>query len=352
MLGVPAAGAPLAASPDGAQIAFSPVWEPGSNPQVAVLDVASGAVTSLGAGMAPRWSPDGAAVAFVRARHVWVARPDGSGARQVSTGPGQHFGAAWTPDGRSIAYVSERREGHHPPRIEIVGRDGGGRRVLRDHAISPAFSHDGRLLAFLGVDRAGEATDIRIFELASGKERRLGVLSAGGLAFSPDDSRLAFVSENNNGTGIAVISTGGGGARDLDGACLPPDAPPLLGCSQFGGYSVPFAGATAPFELIVRNQGAQPSEPVRLQITVRDSNGYRVRGARVRLEIVPAAAAAVPVATGTTYFDGYRPFEIALRTRRLARVRFIVSVLGGRNLVARHVYTCRGLHLPPVRGCR
>jgi Tol biopolymer transport system component len=90
-------------SPDGTRVAFS------SGGTLAVMDLASKQVTSLGltAG-APAWSPLGDLIAYVSATDylnsgaIHVVRPDGSGARVVTTGIGYVGRLDWSPDGKYL----------------------------------------------------------------------------------------------------------------------------------------------------------------------------------------------------------------------------------------------------------
>ena len=68
--------------------------------------------------VSPQFSPDGSRIAFDsdrsgEANEIWVARADGSGARQITNRLGQHQGTPrWSPDGRWIAFDSQRHDGH------------------------------------------------------------------------------------------------------------------------------------------------------------------------------------------------------------------------------------------------
>lgn len=90
-------------SPDGTRVAFS------SGGTLAVMDLASKQATSLGlTASAPAWSPLGDLIAYVSATDyyntgaVHVARPDGSGARVVTTGAGYLGRLDWSPDGKYL----------------------------------------------------------------------------------------------------------------------------------------------------------------------------------------------------------------------------------------------------------
>lgn len=64
--------------------------------------------------ISPAWSPTGDRIAFsagVGFSHIFTVKPDGTGAAQLTTGPGQdqggpaHFDPAWSPDGSRIAFM-------------------------------------------------------------------------------------------------------------------------------------------------------------------------------------------------------------------------------------------------------
>jgi TolB protein len=99
--------------------------------QLWIMDLASGAPTLLVPGayqdIHPDWSPDGEWIAFASDRsgelEIWVVRADGTGLRQVTTGPGAKSWPAWSPDGRKILYTrsAEGKQG-----LWLVEADGSG----------------------------------------------------------------------------------------------------------------------------------------------------------------------------------------------------------------------------------
>ncbi len=107
--------AALLANPEG-QLAFVG----GSNEDdacVQVLDMASGQIRRIGPGQrdgAPRWSPDGAWLAFetqtANGRDIWVVRADGTEGRAVSKLHGWNQTPRWSPDGARLAYAADAEQ--------------------------------------------------------------------------------------------------------------------------------------------------------------------------------------------------------------------------------------------------
>ncbi|PSN80414.1 hypothetical protein C8B47_06590 [filamentous cyanobacterium CCP4] len=80
-------------------------------------------------------APSGNQVAYVTGQHIFVAALDGSSPRRVTQTPGTYGAAgsplAWSPDGTRLAFY----EGSYPfQRLNVVGTDGGDRRVLTPEA--------------------------------------------------------------------------------------------------------------------------------------------------------------------------------------------------------------------------
>ncbi len=109
-------------SPDGGTLLFELVGD------LYTLPVAGGTATRITGGqgydMQPRYSPDGSMIAFVSDRdgseNLWVARADGTGARQLTDTERQSYmSPIWTPDGD---YVLANRGSQ----IWLFHIDGGG----------------------------------------------------------------------------------------------------------------------------------------------------------------------------------------------------------------------------------
>ena len=109
----------------------------------------------------PQFSPDGLHIAFSSMRsgvleEIWLASADGSGAQQLTHGPGtRQTLPAWSPDGRHIAFESIGANGRAD--IWVIPAAGGfPHQVTTDpgEENAPAWSRDGKRIYFLS-DRDG-----------------------------------------------------------------------------------------------------------------------------------------------------------------------------------------------------
>jgi TolB protein len=249
-----AAGRNPAWSPDGTRIAFAATESDNEDIVLLSLDTSKRrrVTTHSSRDFSPQWTPDGAGIAFASSRgdssrvngreygsEIYVMDADGSGARALTShnacglahdGEGKlnSLGsAAWTPDGRRLLYragsckfdcrvcVIDVTEGRVYPLsserpvtafslspdgrsvayssnrgIFVTDLGGGAARALVPDAWGPAWSRDGRRIAFLvsaGPDVHARQYHIETIDPTGGNRQRLTAQAGhyGSLAWSP-----------------------------------------------------------------------------------------------------------------------------------------------------------------------
>jgi TolB protein len=144
--------------------------------------------------------------------YIYVAAADGSSLRRLTAG----VGPAWSRDGRQIAFNG--LDSTSEPPIYVINADGSGQRLLPLRGQGPRWSPDGRQLAY--------STDSGIYVANSdGSNPRKLVGSdspspgevVGGQTWSPDGARIAFVSGNWDDTPfqLYVVNVDGSDIRPL-----------------------------------------------------------------------------------------------------------------------------------------
>ncbi len=176
-------------SPDGERIAF--VSNRTGNEEIFVLNVDTKEAANLtrnpAVDTAPAWSPDGKRIAFASSRlyleldldatgrEILVMNADGSGIHRVPLAGGSYFcSPAWSPDGSLIAFSKWFSDGD---KIFIAEVDGTTCRQLIDAwgmQAYPAWSSDGRYMAFVQYrwpleDLGAFPGNLRILDSQSGR---------------------------------------------------------------------------------------------------------------------------------------------------------------------------------------
>lgn len=195
-------------SPDGARIAFWLQWGRRSDVYVIGSDGAGlQRLTADGHSRAPAWSPDGQRIVFVRQvrrnNEIFAMNADGSNVDQLTSSPGFNLDPAWSPDGSMIAFVSDRRRGN--PDIFTMRADGRDERRLtseRGFDGGPAWGPAGQQIAFASERNGG---GIYLMRADGSGLRRLVAGTSDGPRWSPDGRRIVF--ENQSGArGISIVS--------------------------------------------------------------------------------------------------------------------------------------------------
>jgi dipeptidyl aminopeptidase/acylaminoacyl peptidase len=195
---------------------------------------------------APVVSPSGGKIAWVYnargVRNVWVAEPPGYRGHSVTAyteDDGQEISELrWTPDGHEIVYVrgeGPNGAGEYPnptndpkgaeQQVRVVALEGTAAEKaprLIGEGNQPAVSPKGGLVAFV---RKGQVWSAPL----DGKEKPEQLIHArgqnGGLHWSPDGARLAFVSSRGNHSFVGVYDGAAKSVHYLDASVDHDDAP-------------------------------------------------------------------------------------------------------------------------------
>ncbi|MFZ5520374.1 MAG: Tol-Pal system beta propeller repeat protein TolB [Pseudomonadota bacterium] len=149
-------------------------------------------------------------------RHtLWVADADGEGAQSALASPEPIISPAWSPDGRSLAYVSFERGKANVFVQDILS---GQRKLVanfRGSNSAPAFSPDGRRLA-VTLTQDG-ISQLYTMDVDGGGVRRLTQSNAidTEAAWSPDGASLYFVSDRGGGPQVYRMPASGGSAQRI-----------------------------------------------------------------------------------------------------------------------------------------
>jgi dipeptidyl aminopeptidase/acylaminoacyl peptidase len=214
---------------------------------------------------APAISPDGAWAVVPVTRFdvaqdrgltdLWLVRADGTESRQLTSHEGPENAPAWSPDGRWIAFVGKRGEDAAPQVYAIPVAGGEARRVTNvpTGAAAPRWFPDSRRIAFVTAVWA----DLATFEAQGARleERRKSKVTA--RVFDRSPARIWDRFHDGREHHVYVASLDGGAPAPVtfgSGRSLPP--------SEFGvsadDYDVSPDGAELAFAADVDATGVEP----------------------------------------------------------------------------------------------
>jgi dipeptidyl aminopeptidase/acylaminoacyl peptidase len=220
------------------QVSPNPMsWAQMPDQSIWMIPFAGGTPKKLAEGHSASVSKDGR-VAFIRASQIWMTTIDGEKPVEAVHTRGGSLNLRWSPDGSQLAFTNSR--GDH----SFVGIYKPGEKSVRymdpssDRDSSPAWSADGRRIAFIrtpSMSLAGGAAarreastpwSIRVADVATGSGREVWRadkgpgsirhgMSASDQLYWADGDRLAFAWEKTGWNHLYSVSVEGGSAKDL-----------------------------------------------------------------------------------------------------------------------------------------
>ncbi len=169
----------------------------------------------------PRFSPDGANVAFLRSfdnvmQELFIIPTNGGAARQMTFDKTIIRSLAWSADGQNIIFVSMRS--NNQPNLWQIAAKGADKpqlistnsKNIRNTAVSP----DGRNIAFID-----EVEDVNIWQIGQQNtpSRKFieSVTFEHSQQFSPDGKRVVFVSDRTGNGEVWIADASGKNQRQL-----------------------------------------------------------------------------------------------------------------------------------------
>ena len=160
-------------------------------------------------------SPDGQKILFTSSvkgnSDIFVMNANGSSLTRLTTHPGLDSSAQWSPDGKKIAFVSDRHR-----YINVYVMDADGSNVInisqtKTAAMKPLWSPDGRVIAFEHSNSVKSKNIMLSTPNGSTQSKLTKTLHSNDfdMAWSPDGSKIAYVSMRKKLINIYVIDSTG-----------------------------------------------------------------------------------------------------------------------------------------------
>lgn len=289
-------------SANGSRLAFSRTRDGGRSYEIytATSGGAKAHAVTQGGGYAqfPSWAPDGSRIVFSAsggsfgrstdrscAPNLWVVRPNGTGLRRLLS---RGIEPAYSPDGRRLAFV--RPDAHDRPWLYIAGANGKGERRIGIGS-RPNWSPDARRVVVERPEGRNRMSDLWSVQVSDGHARRLthtGALSELGPTWSPDGRWIAFWTVRDGRQDIYAVPVSGGVARaithtargsgDYDPAWQPHPSRPATATRSGAAVTLPLPAGHRSTEA---NIALDPTDPSDVLVVARDEDRGRLVGLRM-----------------------------------------------------------------------
>ncbi len=208
-------------SPDGRKILFTSYRN--NNPDLfsyAIYEGVLAPISTKGLNTSAAFSPDGTKIAFSSSRdgnsEIYIANPDGTGLRRITSTPAIDTAPSWAPNGRLLAFTSDRGG---PPQIYIMDAEGTEARRLMPQSgsynDSAAWSPDGEYVLYV----SREGGEFNIVKVGLTKQTSLKLTSGQGMnenpSWSPDGMHIVFASNRSGSYQVYCMDPLGGNVRQL-----------------------------------------------------------------------------------------------------------------------------------------